>query len=207
MCCATIGILLSLHLLCKSIRIHHFLREITMILLLWMIGSVSGCWNSTQIIDFLLGSEPEYSLGDPSEEAAEYWAGKVDKDGSCLEPLFYTYSCDPLKWSNEGRNATLFTCAEDDEGVPEVCIDAALVCTGSYECPNGADEVPGGMDCSEYECPYPELGGLKCDHANAEWETKLCLHSFGICSGTVDCVGGEDEEQCEDITHNNISFG
>ena len=132
MCCATIGILLSLHLLCKSIRIHHFLREITMILLLWMIGSVSGCWNSTQIIDFLLGSEPEYSLGDPSEEAAEYWAGKVDKDGSCLEPLFFTYSCDPLKWSNEGRNATLFTCAEDDEGVPEVCIDAALVRAGQF---------------------------------------------------------------------------
>ena len=125
--------------------------------------------------------------------------GQTDRDGNCIEPFFGTYSCDPLDWSNDQRNATLFTCSsEDKSGLPEFCIDAAFVCSGQNECPNGEDEMPGGLDCSEYECPYPELGGFKCDHAWAQHETKLCLHMSGMCNGNKDCVAGQDEEDCEE---------
>ena len=76
----------------------------------------------------------------------------------------------------------------------------AFVCSGQNECPNGEDEMPGGLDCSEYERPYPELGGFKCDHAWAEHETKLCLHMSGMCNGLEVCVAGQDEEDCEEST-------
>merc|ERR1712179_817306 len=83
-------------------------RNHKMLLLLWMVGSVSGCWNSTRLMNLMLGigGEPEYSIADESAEAVEYWAGKTDgKSGDCLEPLFFTYSCDPLDWSSNDRNA------------------------------------------------------------------------------------------------------
>ena len=214
MCCATIGIFISFHLLCMSIRTHHFLKEITMILLLWIIGSVSAyyegiCINSTAYADRRLGLGTEYDFEDwaasnaydedlvPASytEARAYWEGETDKNGNCIEPFFNTYSCDPRDWSTNERNATLFTCSADKSGVPEICIDAAFVCNGQYECPNQADEE-GELDCSEYECPYPELGGLKCDHSWADWDTKLCLHGGWKCDAYEDCLDGEDEEEC-----------
>ena len=91
-----------------SIRTHLFLKEITMILLLWIIGSVSAyfegiCINSTAYTDRLLGIPTEYTFDaqhDPEydfyDEAQEYWAGETDNDGNCIEPFFNTYSCDPL---------------------------------------------------------------------------------------------------------------
>ena len=209
MCCATISIFISFHLLCMSIRSHHFLKEITMILLLWIIGSVSAyyegiCINSTAYADRFLGLGIEYAFEAmydtdyaDQDEAQAYWAGETDKNGNCIEPFFNTYSCDPMDWSTNERNATLFTCSADKSGVPQFCIDAAWVCNGKGECPNAEDEEIGGLDCSEYECPYPELsGGLKCDHAWANWETKLCVHGGWKCDEYVDCIGGEDEEDC-----------
>ena len=217
MCCATIGIFISFHLLCMSIRSHHFLKEVTMILLLWIIGSVSAyyediCINSTAYADRFLGLGTEYDFAiylrytfeamydedyASYEEARAYWNGETDENGNCIEPFFNTYSCNPMDWSTNERNATLFACSADESGVPEICIDAAFVCNGVYECPNNADETPGGLDCSEYECPYPELsGGLKCDHAWADWETKMCLHGFWKCDAYEDCLAGEDEEEC-----------
>merc|ERR1712179_863569 len=89
-----------------------------------------GCVKSTELVDFVLGFETNYTFWDHSEEA--------------------------LDWSTDERNATLFMCSEKEE----TCIDAVLVCNGMNECPNGEDENPGGMDCEAYECPYPEYGVL-----------------------------------------------
>ena len=51
-----------------------------------------------------------------------------------------------MDWSSETRNATLFTCSEEKwtkNGLKEAtCIDAAYVCNGLIECPNGEEEVP-----------------------------------------------------------------
>ena len=140
------------------------------------------------------------------EEATEWWTGETDKDGNCLEP-HSTFSCNPEDWSNEHRNATLFTCSEKHN----LCVDAAYVCNGMVECPNGADEQEWngeetGLDCSEYECPYPELGGLKCDHGWAEWETKLCLHKGWACDDYQDCASGEDEEDCSGSGSGDYSY-
>ena len=110
------------------------------------------CKKSTEVVDFMTGFKKEYSFWDYSEEAEEWWIGEYDDDGNCIEQ-FVTYSCDPMDWSTEERNATLFTCWVK-EGT---CIDDAIVCNGMYDCPNGEDEVPGGLDCSEYECPYPDF--------------------------------------------------
>ena len=78
-----------------SIRTNRFLKETTMLLLLWMIGSVSGyyesfCVNSTALVDFSLGLPTLYSfwaIFEPSlnyyDEAAEWWAGQLDD-----EPFF-----------------------------------------------------------------------------------------------------------------------
>ena len=162
-------------------------------LLLLCISSVSAqdCKKSTENVDFTLGFETEYVPWDYSDEASEWWIGEYDNDGNCIEPMS-TFSCDPTEWSTDQRNATLFTCSEK-EGT---CIDAALVCNGWSECPNGEDEESGGLDCSKYECPYPELGGSKCDHAWADWDTKLCLHKGWMCDQYADCLSGEDEEGC-----------
>ena len=159
-------------------------------LLLGIFGSVSaqGCVKSTELVDFVLGFETNYTFWDHSEEALEWWTGEYDDDYNCIEPLAL-YSCDPLDWSTDERNATLFMCSEKEE----TCIDAVLVCNGMNECPNGEDENPGGMDCEAYECPYPEYGVLKCDHAWAEWETKLCAHVGWQCDGYADCAEAEDE--------------
>ena len=152
-------------------------------------------------MNLMLGiGEPEYSIADESAEAVEYWAGKTDgKSGDCLEPLFFTYSCDPLDWSSNDRNATLFTCEEEND-VPTICIDSALVCTGKYECPNGADEVGGGMDCEEHECAYPELeAGVRCDISSPDsGYFKGCVMGYWTCNGHADCRDGEDENDCED---------
>jgi len=186
-------------------RTNRFLKEVAiMLLFLWIVGSVSGyysCPKTGRYIDYYLGLEAEYYWGDESEDAVEWWAGETDDDGNCLEPL-NTYSCDPLAWSTNQRNATLFTCSEADRknGVAATCIDAAFACDGYLQCPNGEeeDEAGGGLnDCSEYECPYSELGGFKCDHSWAEWETKLCLHRSWMCDHYDDCVGGEDEPEDE----------
>ena len=86
-------------------------------------------------------------------------------------------------------------CSEKEE----TCIDAALVCNGLNECPGGEDENPGGMDCEEYECPYPEYGVFKCNHTWATWDTKLCAHMGWVCDGYADCAGSEDEpDDCYD---------
>ena len=171
-----------------------FLKEVAMLpflLLLSVSSSVSAdCRKSIYLVDYFLGFDLDYSAWEYSDEAVEWWTGEYDDDGNCVEP-HYTYSCDPKDWSTDERNATLFTCSEK-EGT---CIDAALVCNGMSECPNGEDEVPGGLDCSKYECPYPELGGLKCDHSWAEWDTKLCIHPGWMCDGYEDCLGGEDETE------------
>ena len=59
----------------------------------------------------------------------------------------------------------------------------------------------GGLnDCSEFECPYSELGGFKCDHSWADWETKLCLHMNWFCDGYADCADGEDEPEEEECS-------
>ena len=184
-------------LLCKDHQklLCGFLKQAAMLPLLLLIsifGSVlaEDCKKSTEVVDFMLGFETEYGFWDYSEEAEEWWIGEYDDDGNCIE-LFSTYSCDPMDWSTDKRNATLFTCSEK-EGT---CIDAAMVCNGMNDCPNGEDEVPGGLDCSEYECPYPELGVTKCDHAWAEWDTKLCLHMGWVCDAYPDCLSGEDEDE------------
>ena len=89
-------------------------------------GSVlAECKKSTEVVDFLLGFETEFGYFD------------YDDDGNCIEPGA-TRSCDLMDWSTDERNATLFTCSEK-EGT---CIDAALVCNGITDCPNGEDEVP-----------------------------------------------------------------
>ena len=161
--------------------------------LLLCIGSVAAqdCKKSTESVDFTLGFETEYGVWDYSDEAVAWWTGDYDDDGNCIEPMS-KFSCDPMEWSTDTRNATLFVCSEQ-EGT---CIDSALVCNGMWECPNGEDEEIGGLDCNEYECPYPELGGLKCDHAWADWNTKLCLHKGWMCDYYADCAGGEDEKEC-----------
>ena len=101
-------------------------------------GSVSAeCKKSTEVVDFLLGFETEYGYFDYSDEAQEWWVGDYDNDGNCIEPGA-TRSCDLMDWSTDERNATLFTCSEK-EGT---CIDAALVCNGITDCPNGEDKVP-----------------------------------------------------------------
>ena len=200
--------------LCPNIRTcAAFLKEVAMLLLLLCIGSVSaqvGCQKSIARVDFFLGLlDPEvpsyWSIGS-DEEATEWWTGETDKDGNCLEP-HSTFSCNPEDWSNEHRNATLFTCSEKHN----LCVDAAYVCNGMIECPNGADEEVSngeetGLDCSEYECPYPELGGLKCDHGWAEWETKLCLHKGWACDDYQDCASGEDEEDCSGSGSGDYSY-
>ena len=152
------------------------------LLLLLLSTSVSaasfGCKNTPSLIDSYLGLTIDYNTLETV----------VNED---MDPLV-TFSCEPANWSSDQREATLFTCSEKDN----ICIDAALVCNGVLDCPNGADEEEGGLDCTKYGCPYPQLGGYKC---NSAWvkETKLCIHRGWICDGYEDCVDASDEQECD----------
>ena len=188
---------------------------ITLLLLYICSGYVNAdCFRSREYVDYTLGFPTEYDLWDYSNEAQTWWwfGGATDKNGDCIEPLV-TKSCNPEDWSTESRNATLFTCSEEDGDTPAKCIDAALACSGESECPNGEDEVRelaeandyyDAIDhdemtynnCEEYVCPYADLGGGKCDHSWANADTKLCYHASWKCDEYEDCIDGEDEADC-----------
>ncbi|XP_064556763.1 vitellogenin receptor Yl isoform X2 [Drosophila montana] len=71
----------------------------------------------------------------------------------------------------------------------QLCLDMAVRCNGSAECPRGEDEADCGELCSIYE--------FQCR------DSKQCIRQEFRCDKERDCDDGSDEEHCEQFTHGN----
>ncbi|XP_032597334.1 putative vitellogenin receptor isoform X2 [Drosophila grimshawi] len=74
----------------------------------------------------------------------------------------------------------------------QMCLDLAVRCNGSAECPRGEDEADCGEMCSIYE--------FQCGDSS-----KQCIRLEFRCDKERDCADGSDEEHCD--KHNETQLG
>jgi len=67
---------------------------------------------------------------------------------------------------------------------PDVCINRVLQCDGTWDCPNGEDEMYCGITNGCSEKNVTKTAQFQCR------ETKKCVPLNTICDGRLDCRDG-----------------
>uniref|UniRef100_A0A6P7GQQ3 Sortilin-related receptor-like isoform X2 n=1 Tax=Diabrotica virgifera virgifera TaxID=50390 RepID=A0A6P7GQQ3_DIAVI len=106
-------------------------------------------------------------------------------------------NCDP----SVNCSRSQFKCQTDGS-----CIPATAVCDGHVDCPDKTDELscddklPDGSGTPSYppiDNPTSQRPNATCESNEYQCNAGNCILAAWLCDGDADCIGGEDEKNCD----------